>query len=304
MSSPYAEHESKPVDTRPPQTTIGGSVPPPPPGNGQEGLDTGDEQSTASATVQEAKRTGSAATEEGKALVGTAAEGAKQVAAEAGEQAKQVVNEVGSQVSALAAQAREQVVFQAEAQSQRAAANLRTLSQQAQALSEGRAQEAGPLPDQVRQLATYLSKVSERMERRGLHGMLEDVSDFARRRPAAFVGLTAVTGFAVSRIGRSLSASSSTGGSTSVSQLPGATHADMRPYARDRSATGSQVPATAGPPASDDDSLIPGVAADIVVENDFIPFEEPLDPERRPRVLDLPEEPGGESAHPSGAGRP
>jgi hypothetical protein len=158
-----------------------------------------------STAAEEAKRMASTATEETKQVVATAAEGAKHVAREAGSQAREVVQEASTQIRNLAEQGQAQLRIQAEQQAQRASANLRTLAEQARALAEGRVDEAGPLADQIRRVAWGLSDAANGLDRRGFDGLIADVRSFARRRPAAFIGLTALAGFAVSRIGRNLS---------------------------------------------------------------------------------------------------
>jgi hypothetical protein len=159
----------------------------------------------------EARRTGSTAANEAQQIAGVAADGAKQIAQSAGEQAREVAQEAARQVSDLADQARVQLKFQAEQETNRAAASLHTLSEQARALSQGRVDGAGPLADQVGRLADQLADAAGRLERRGFEGLVDDVRSFAQRRPAAFIGLTALAGFAVTRIARSASSSSNNG---------------------------------------------------------------------------------------------
>jgi len=158
-----------------------------------------------STAADEAKRVASTATQETKQVVATATEGAKHVAREAGSQAREVVQEASTQIRSLAEQGQAQLRIQAEQQTQRASANLRTLADQAQALAEGRVEEAGPLADQIRRVAWQLSDAANGLDRRGFEGLIADVRSFARRRPTAFIGLAALAGFAVSRVGRSLS---------------------------------------------------------------------------------------------------
>jgi hypothetical protein len=168
-------------------------------------------EGTGGTAAVEARRAGSVAANEAKEVAGTAGEAAKQVARSAGEQAREVAQEAARQAGNLAGEARHQLKRQAEQEADRAASNLMTLSEQARALSEGRIEAAGPLADQVGRLADQLADVAARLRSRGFDGVVEDVRSFARRRPAAFIGLTALAGFAVTRIVRTASSSSNGG---------------------------------------------------------------------------------------------
>jgi len=158
------------------------------------------------------------ATEEGKAIIETATEGTQEVMEEAGNQARQVVDEVGAQIKKLAEQGQAQLRLQAEQQTQRASKNLWTLAEQAEALADGRVDEAGPFPGQIRRVGSQLSDAAGRIDRRGFDGLIDDARTFARRRPAAFIGLAAVAGFAVSRIGRTLDGQKGANGETGASR--------------------------------------------------------------------------------------
>jgi hypothetical protein len=138
------------------------------------------------------------------AVAGTAADEAKELARQAGGQARQVAQEARHELRTLAEQGRQELKSQAQAQTQRAAQNLRTLSDQTQALAEGHPAEAGPLAGYVQGASGKLSGWADNLDRRGFDGMVAQVQGFARRRPAAFIGLCVVAGFAVSRVGRTV----------------------------------------------------------------------------------------------------
>ena len=226
MDSPLPEMDSATEErmTRPSP----GGAPAPPAGASRTtltetgsvgGIDSPANSGVGDRAAEEARRTGSTAATEAKAIATTAGEGAKQVAQSAGQQARDVVHEAGRQARNLAEEARTQLKHQAEQETDRAAANLQSLSQQARALSEGRVGEAGPLVEQIRRLADQLEDVAHRLERRGFEGVLQDMRSFARRRPAAFIGLSAIAGFAVTRIARSMGGASN-GGSDGRSTGP------------------------------------------------------------------------------------
>ena len=151
---------------------------------------------------------GEGAQGQARAVAGTAADEAKDLARQAGGQARQVAQEAKHELRTLAEQGRQELKSQAQAQTQRASQNLRTLSDQTQALAEGRPDEAGPLAGYVQDVSGKLSGWADNLDRRGFDGMVAQVQGFARRRPAAFIGLCVVAGFAVSRVGRTAAATS------------------------------------------------------------------------------------------------
>jgi hypothetical protein len=147
---------------------------------------------------------GEGAQERINAVAGTAADEAKELARQAGGQVRQVAQEAKHELRSLTEQGRQELRSQAEAQTERASQNLRTLSDQTRALAEGRPDEAGPLAGYVQGVSGKLSGWADSLDRRGFDGMVAQVQGFARRRPAAFIGLCVVAGFAVSRVGRTV----------------------------------------------------------------------------------------------------
>jgi vacuolar-type H+-ATPase subunit H len=147
---------------------------------------------------------GGGAQERARAVAGTAADEAKELARQAGGEVRQVAQEAKHELRSLTEQGRQELKSQAEAQTQRASQNLRTLSDQTRALAEGRPDETGPLAGYVQDVSGRLSGWADNLDRRGFDGMVAQVQGFARRRPAAFIGLCVVAGFAVSRVGRTV----------------------------------------------------------------------------------------------------
>lgn len=152
-----------------------------------------------------------AATEEAATLAGTAAEQAREVATAATSTAQQVTatatgeaglvaSEVAAQGRNLVEETRTQLHQQAAGQTERLSQTLRKLSDEARALSQGRADESGPLREYVEQAASQISTVATRIEERGFDGIVSDVQQFARRRPGTFLLGAAVAGFAAGRL--------------------------------------------------------------------------------------------------------
>ena len=132
------------------------------------------------------------------------------------EQASQVADEVKTQGREVLERTKEQVRQQGEAQTQQVAGSLRTLGEQAQALADGRTEDAGPVVDYVRQASDRLQGMATRLEERGAQGLVQDLEEFGRRRPGAFLAGAALAGFVVGRVVRS----ASPGGPSTASNVP------------------------------------------------------------------------------------
>jgi ElaB/YqjD/DUF883 family membrane-anchored ribosome-binding protein len=141
----------------------------------------------------------------------TAKEQSAHVAETVKEQAGQVAGEVKAQGREVLDRTKEQVRQQGETQAKQAAASLRTLAGQTRALAEGRTDEAGPVTDYVRQASERIEGFAERVQSRGAQGIVEDLEQFARRRPGAFLAGAAVAGFVTGRLIRSASSGSGSG---------------------------------------------------------------------------------------------
>jgi hypothetical protein len=76
------------------------------------------------------------------------------------------------------------------------------MSSELRALSEGRIDEAGSVRDIASDLGNRLERLADRTEELGLRGVAEEVSDFARRRPAAFLFGSLAAGVVFGRLAR------------------------------------------------------------------------------------------------------
>ena len=66
----------------------------------------------------------------------------------------------------------------------------------------GRPDEAGPLAGLPRRRPARVSAIADRLETGGPQGLLDDVTDFARRRPIVFLAAAGGAGFVVGRLAR------------------------------------------------------------------------------------------------------
>jgi hypothetical protein len=135
-------------------------------------------------------------------VASTAASGAKEVASEAATQAKVVAGEAQRQLGNVIDKTRQELSAQAEDRTRRAAGGLRTLAGQVSALAEGRPGEAGPLVDYLGDARSRVTSLADRLETGGPRGLIDDVSDFARRRPVVFLAAAVGAGFMVGRLAR------------------------------------------------------------------------------------------------------
>ena len=176
-----------------------------PPGDTSPGAkDAAKEEATqvAATAVEQGKETASVAADAASQTVATATEGTKQVASTAAEQVTEVTRQATDQARELVGQARSQLHEQASSQTDRAASGLADVGRQIRALSDGRPEEAGMAGDAARQLADKVEEIADRIQQRGFDGAVQDLTNFARRRPGAFLLSAAATGFVVGRLGR------------------------------------------------------------------------------------------------------
>lgn len=174
--------------------------------------------------ANQATEVATTAADQGKQVASTAAQETKQVAGQAMEQASAVAGVAKEQARTLLDQARTDVRAQADSQTERLAESLRGLAGQVQALLDGNTQDAGPLPDLARQASTQLESLAGRIGDRGLDGVVDDVTTFARRKPGLFLAGAAALGFVGGRLLRGAQAAQQQGiGQTAPapSALPG-----------------------------------------------------------------------------------
>lgn len=133
---------------------------------------------------------------------GTARAEARGVQDSAKQQAGRVGREAQAQARDLVGQAQQQLRGQAEDQTGRLAVSLRSVGNNLQALTEGRPEEAGAVGDYAKEAMQRVQSWADRLDERGLDGLLSDVQRFARRRPGAFLLSAAAAGFVVGRVAR------------------------------------------------------------------------------------------------------
>jgi hypothetical protein len=185
-----------------------------------------------------------AAKEQASGVAAGALDKGREVAGQASSAAGAVAGEAKTQVQDLVHRTRGELMDQAESRGQQAASGLRTLSDQLSALGDGRAAEAGRLPEYLEQARTRASSLADRLEQGGPQGVLDDVTAFARRRPGLFLVGAVGAGFVVGRLIRSGVASSGGNGGVPSSPAAGLSGAAPRPIGLPASALSSGVEAS------------------------------------------------------------
>ncbi len=134
------------------------------------------------------------AKQSGEKVAGTAKEQASQVKGEAGHHAKELLKSGKSEAS-----------NQLGAQQKRLAGGLQSVADEFGSMADN-SEKSGPVTDLARQAAEKGGQLAQRLEHSEPSELLEEVKNFARRRPVAFLGIAAVTGLVVGRLTRGMTA--------------------------------------------------------------------------------------------------
>jgi hypothetical protein len=155
--------------------------------------------STTTATSQPA--TTDVARDEAKNVGQTAAQAGNQVASTATDQAKEVVQETQRQARDLLDQGRAQLKDQTISQQQKAAQGLSSLAQELRGLADGSSQGApGPARDLLQQASGMIESFAGKLQHREPGELLDEVRNFARRKPGMFLFGAAAAGVVLGRL--------------------------------------------------------------------------------------------------------
>lgn len=157
---------------------------------------------TAAVAKDEAMGVASSAKEKGSDLVGEGVDQAKSVAGEATRQARGLMDE-----------ARVELTAQAYEQQQRLAGGLRSFGQELGSMADS-STEGGLASDVARQVASRTKELAQWFEDREPGSVLDEVKEFARRRPGAFLAIAAGAGVLAGRLTRGLKDADEPGGGT------------------------------------------------------------------------------------------
>jgi len=135
-------------------------------------------------------------------LAQTSKESVGHVAETAREQGQQVLSEATNQARNLLGEATSQVGQQAGEQQQRAASALRSVGEDLRSMADTSFRPSGPAAQLVKQASDQVQQVAGWLDSRDFGGMLQDVREFARRKPGTFLVGAAVAGLVVGRATR------------------------------------------------------------------------------------------------------
>lgn len=147
--------------------------------------------------------TGTKVKEQGSQVATSAAQAGKHVMQTAAEQGGQVAKEAGHTAQSLVDQAQTELKDQAGMQQKRAAEGLRMLGDQLHSMAENCGQP-GMATDLVHDASGRVHRAADWLEHREPGQVLEEVRDYARHHPGAFLLGTAMAGMLVGRLTRNL----------------------------------------------------------------------------------------------------
>jgi hypothetical protein len=183
----------------------------------------GTTDSTTDVAKSQAADVARSANEAGQQVVGVAKEQTQEVTAEAGRQARDLLRQTQSELA-----------DQAGTQQQRLADGLNALADELGSMAD-RSEHPGMATDLVRQAADRSHEAASWLRDREPGAVLNDIRDFARRRPGAFLALAAGAGLLAGRLTRGLKESSGSDTGTTSSDrdsAPASPAVDYRAPAR------------------------------------------------------------------------
>ena len=157
-----------------------------------------------------------AAKEQATQVGQTAKQAGTQVASTAKDEARNVAGEARAQARNLLGQTQSQVTEQASAQKSKAAGGLRSVAEELRSMAQGQPAPggSGKATDLTHQAADSIQQFASWLESREPADLLEEIRDFARRRPGAFLLGAAAAGVVAGRLTRgAVDASRSSGSS-------------------------------------------------------------------------------------------
>jgi hypothetical protein len=176
------------------------------------GTTVGDISSTGTSPLDETNAAnGSSSQKAASDVAQDAAAGGKQTVETAKEQAAEVAHEATSQARELFEQARQQLTEQGSSQQEKAASGLRSLADELTGMVEGQGAGDGLVSDLAQQASTRVRDAASWLESRQPGDVLDEVREFARRRPGAFLLSAAAVGLVGGRLTRGLSADAASG---------------------------------------------------------------------------------------------
>jgi hypothetical protein len=166
-----------------------------------------------------AESAGAKVEQQGSQVAKSTAQGGKHVAQTAADQGGQVAREAGRTARGLVGQAQQELRDQAGMQQKRAADGLRMLGDQLRAMTD-KSGQPGMAADLVGDASDRAHRAAEWLEHREPGQVVEEVRNFARSHPGAFLVGAAVAGVLAGRLTRNLGQSDGHGGEPAAGPAP------------------------------------------------------------------------------------
>ncbi len=151
--------------------------------------------------VEQGQHVAGVAKEQAGAVKDTALEQGQHVAEVAKEQVSEVASEAGAHVKDLLADGISEVRSQAASQQKRLATGIHSLADELSSMAS-KTDKSGPLTDYAHQLSHRGAEAADWLEHAEPSEVLDSLRSFARRRPALFLGVSALAGVVAGRLTR------------------------------------------------------------------------------------------------------
>jgi uncharacterized protein YjbJ (UPF0337 family) len=155
--------------------------------------------------VENAQHVAGVAKEQAGAVKDTAVENAQQVAGVAKDEVGKVVGQATGQAKDLLNQGRAEISSQLSTQQQRLGSLVHSLADELGTMAS-KSDKSGPVTDLAHEGSRRIGALAHTLETAEPSDLLEQVRNFARRRPVAFLVGSALAGVVVGRLSRSLAA--------------------------------------------------------------------------------------------------
>ena len=142
-----------------------------------------------------------------KAVGESAASAGRDVMESAKEQGREVATEAGRQAKDLYGQARTEMTDQARTQQKRAASGLLAVADEAARMAD-RGGESGPVTRVVRDASGRIAQAGRWLENREPGQLVDEIKQYARRHPGAFLLAAAALGVVAGRLAKNMTSGS------------------------------------------------------------------------------------------------
>ena len=159
------------------------------------------------------------AQEKAQQVAGTAADEGRHVASTARDEAANVASETRAQARNLLSDASSELEEQSRTQQHRLAGTVRSFGDDLESMATD---QSGPASDVARQVADRARSLASHLDDREPRELLDEVRDFARRRPGTFLVGALAAGIVAGRLTRAAKAAQSDNGSAGGATTPAA----------------------------------------------------------------------------------